>query len=254
MTRLQAVPQARRARPRLVHLRPAERSRDTFDATAVCRRARGLTFAQFVMLTPFPGTLDFAAWEKKLEGEPPKIDGHPDHAPLADSAGAASEGLHAASGDDRRTRSASARRPSGIGSIQLPEHLGARAVCEVAEIAPGFVLISKLYRQMYANTGIATDSARVSRANQWARADRQALPPSVHRGADARSADAGAKPSERALCHQARVRAGSLTPAEPSTSRDVRYFHEWMGGAPPSLVTPHKPPTTPVKSLPQRRS
>jgi hypothetical protein len=32
-----------------------------------------------------------------------------------------------------------------------------------------FVLISKLYRQMYANTGIATDSARVSRANQWAR-------------------------------------------------------------------------------------
>ena len=33
----------------------------------------------------------------------------------------------------------------------------------------GFVLVSKLYRQMYANTGIATDSARVSRANRWAR-------------------------------------------------------------------------------------
>jgi hypothetical protein len=32
-----------------------------------------------------------------------------------------------------------------------------------------FVLISKLYRQMYANTGIATDSARVSRAEKWAR-------------------------------------------------------------------------------------
>jgi hypothetical protein len=32
-----------------------------------------------------------------------------------------------------------------------------------------FVLLSKLYRQMYANTGIATDSARVSRANRWAR-------------------------------------------------------------------------------------
>jgi hypothetical protein len=32
-----------------------------------------------------------------------------------------------------------------------------------------FVLISKLYRQMYANTGIATDSARVSRAERWAR-------------------------------------------------------------------------------------
>jgi len=32
-----------------------------------------------------------------------------------------------------------------------------------------FVLISKLYRQMYANTGIATDSARQSRSQQWAR-------------------------------------------------------------------------------------
>ena len=32
-----------------------------------------------------------------------------------------------------------------------------------------FVLISKLYRQMYANTGIATDSARVARSQRWAR-------------------------------------------------------------------------------------
>ena len=32
-----------------------------------------------------------------------------------------------------------------------------------------FVLISKLYRQMYANTGIATDSARVERSARWAR-------------------------------------------------------------------------------------
>jgi hypothetical protein len=32
-----------------------------------------------------------------------------------------------------------------------------------------FVLISKLYRQMYANTGIATDSARVQRSARAAR-------------------------------------------------------------------------------------
>jgi hypothetical protein len=32
-----------------------------------------------------------------------------------------------------------------------------------------FLLISKIYRQMYATTGIATDSARVSRSAQWAR-------------------------------------------------------------------------------------
>jgi hypothetical protein len=32
-----------------------------------------------------------------------------------------------------------------------------------------FVIVSKLYRQMYANTGIATDSARVRRSALWAR-------------------------------------------------------------------------------------
>jgi hypothetical protein len=32
-----------------------------------------------------------------------------------------------------------------------------------------FLLTSKLYRQMYANTGMATDSARVSRATTMAR-------------------------------------------------------------------------------------
>src|SRR6184192_930984 len=32
-----------------------------------------------------------------------------------------------------------------------------------------FVLISKIYRQMYADTGIATDSARVSRSGRWVR-------------------------------------------------------------------------------------
>jgi hypothetical protein len=32
-----------------------------------------------------------------------------------------------------------------------------------------FLFISKLYRQMYANTGMATDSARVARSNRWAR-------------------------------------------------------------------------------------
>ena len=36
----------------------------TFDATLSVAERANLTFAQFVMLTPFPGTLDFAAWEK----------------------------------------------------------------------------------------------------------------------------------------------------------------------------------------------
>jgi len=32
-----------------------------------------------------------------------------------------------------------------------------------------FILISKIYRQMYADTGIATDSARIARSARWAR-------------------------------------------------------------------------------------
>jgi hypothetical protein len=32
-----------------------------------------------------------------------------------------------------------------------------------------FLFISRLYRQMYAKTGIATDSARRATANRWAR-------------------------------------------------------------------------------------
>ncbi len=45
---------------------PSDRAA-TFDATADVAERAGVTFAQFVMLTPFPGTLDFAAWEKTLE-------------------------------------------------------------------------------------------------------------------------------------------------------------------------------------------
>ena len=32
-----------------------------------------------------------------------------------------------------------------------------------------FILVSKLYRQMYANTGITTDSGRHARSVKWAR-------------------------------------------------------------------------------------
>ena len=36
-----------------------------------------MTFAQFVMLTPFPGTVDFAAWEKTMESDTTRIGGVP---------------------------------------------------------------------------------------------------------------------------------------------------------------------------------
>src|SRR6185369_17201405 len=37
---------------------------ETFGATADLAQRANLSFAQFVMLTPFPGTVDFAAWER----------------------------------------------------------------------------------------------------------------------------------------------------------------------------------------------
>src|SRR5438270_3959128 len=42
---------------------------ETFDATVQLAQRAGITFAQFVMLTPFPGTVDFNRWEKAQEGE-----------------------------------------------------------------------------------------------------------------------------------------------------------------------------------------
>jgi radical SAM superfamily enzyme YgiQ (UPF0313 family) len=44
---------------------PSDRP-STFDATADIADRAGLAFAQFVMLTPYPGTVDFAAWEKSV--------------------------------------------------------------------------------------------------------------------------------------------------------------------------------------------
>src|SRR5205823_7070677 len=42
---------------------PSDRQ-NTFEATLDVAHRAGLTFAQFVMLTPFPGTVDFEHWEK----------------------------------------------------------------------------------------------------------------------------------------------------------------------------------------------
>ena len=48
---------------------------ETFDATARLADQAGVTLAQFVMLTPFPGTLDFEKWEKSYGESPPTVDG-----------------------------------------------------------------------------------------------------------------------------------------------------------------------------------
>src|SRR5208337_686472 len=42
----------------------------TFDATVAMAMKAGVTFAQFVMMTPFPGTVDFGRWEKEQSTHP----------------------------------------------------------------------------------------------------------------------------------------------------------------------------------------
>jgi hypothetical protein len=142
---------------------------DSFDATLKVAEEANLTFAQFVMLTPFPGTLDFAAWEKSLGTDPERIGGIP---------------------INRHWLIPQAQRPKIYTShpVMSAEQIRSRtqdvwdefyslpsiwrratASCVSLKSRLAFVLISKIYRQMYANTGIATDSARVSRSAQWAR-------------------------------------------------------------------------------------
>src|SRR5207245_11566623 len=50
---------------------------DTFQATAALAAEADLTFAQFVLLTPFPGTVDFQRWEKSMASDPTRIGGFP---------------------------------------------------------------------------------------------------------------------------------------------------------------------------------
>jgi radical SAM superfamily enzyme YgiQ (UPF0313 family) len=139
----------------------------TFDATSDLAQRAGVSFAQFVMLTPFPGTIDFAKWERDAAGGP-TVSG----VPLT-----------------RYWLIPSWQRPKIYlpHPLMSPEEIRARtqrvwdrfyrfsaiwqrsACVESLRARLMFVLISKLYRQMYANTGIATDSARVARSARRAR-------------------------------------------------------------------------------------
>ena len=141
---------------------------DTFAATAELAKKADIAFAQFVMMTPFPGTVDFQKWEKDQGENVAKIDGipvtrywlippekrpklytpHPTMTP-----------------DQIRSRTQKV-----WDSFYDNASIWKRADCVKSMKAKlAFFLISKLYRQMYANTGIATDSARRKNANSSAK-------------------------------------------------------------------------------------
>ena len=140
----------------------------TFDACLSVAERADLTFAQFVMLTPFPGTLDFTAWEKALGSQSPTVGGIPVTRhwliPQAIRPKVYIEHPVMSAEEIRRRTQHVWDRFYSFRSIWRRS----RAVRSLrARLA--FLLISKIYRQMYANTGIATDSARISRSARRAR-------------------------------------------------------------------------------------
>jgi hypothetical protein len=55
---------------------PSDRP-ETFAATAAAAISAECTFAQFVVLSPYPGTVDFNRWAKTLGDNPPTVAGIP---------------------------------------------------------------------------------------------------------------------------------------------------------------------------------
>src|SRR5438093_2511219 len=146
---------------------PSDR-RDTFDTTVALAEEADLTFAQFVLLTPFPGTIDFDKWAADDAQRGTVIDG----VPLTQ---------HWLIPQERRPKLYTPHPTMSLEEIRVGTQ-GAwdrfyswsavwrrSRVVESTRARLAFVLVSKLYRQMYANTGIATDSARIARSARWAR-------------------------------------------------------------------------------------
>jgi radical SAM superfamily enzyme YgiQ (UPF0313 family) len=146
---------------------PSDRE-DTFAATVALAEQSDLTFAQFVLLTPFPGTIDFEKWAKEKGRSETKIDGVP-------------VTRHWLIPQARRPKLYTEHPTLSLEEIRIrtqgawDQFYSWRRVWARSSVVKSlrgrlaFVLVSKMYRQMYANTGIATDSARVARSVRWTR-------------------------------------------------------------------------------------
>ena len=140
----------------------------TFDATVAMALKAGVTFAQFVMMTPFPGTVDFARWEKEQALAPTLVGDVPITRywliPTATRPKMFTPHPSMSSGEiSERTQKVWDRFYNWSAIWQ-------RSACTPnlrARVA--FMFLSKLYRQMYAGTGISTDSARRKKSKSWAR-------------------------------------------------------------------------------------
>ena len=140
----------------------------TFEATRSVAQRAHIAFAQFIPLTPLPGTVDFKKWEDEMADDPTRYGGQPltrywliPHA--------------------ERPRIYQNHPVMSVAEVRArtkevwDNFYDIKSIWERSRITKSirgrliFLLMSKLYRQMYANTGISTDSARSNRARNWAR-------------------------------------------------------------------------------------
>lgn len=140
----------------------------TFDATVEMALKAGVTFAQFVMMTPFPGTVDFGRWEKEQESHPTVVGDIPITRywliPIAVRPKMFTPHPSMSSDEIRDRTQKVWDRFYNLGAIWQ------RSVCTpTLRSRIAFIFLSKLYRQMYAGTGISTDSARRKKSKTWAR-------------------------------------------------------------------------------------
>jgi radical SAM superfamily enzyme YgiQ (UPF0313 family) len=141
---------------------------ETFAATSSVAERADLTFAQFVMLTPFPGTVDFIKWEKEMGTNITHIGGipitrrwlipHADRPKLY-----CPHPVMTAEEIRERTQEVWDRYYS------MPAIWRRSRFLKSIKSRLAFIMISKIYRQMYADTGIASDSARASRSTRYVR-------------------------------------------------------------------------------------
>jgi radical SAM superfamily enzyme YgiQ (UPF0313 family) len=141
---------------------------ETFAATSSVAERADLTFAQFVMLTPFPGTVDFIKWEKEMGTNITLIGGipitrrwlipHADRPKLY-----CPHPVMTAEEIRERTQEVWDRY------YTMPAIWRRSRFLKSIKSRLAFIMISKIYRQMYADTGIASDSARASRSTRYVR-------------------------------------------------------------------------------------
>lgn len=143
-------------------------TQSTFEATVALAEQADLAFAQFVPITPFPGTIDFTRWEQEMAGDPRRVDGVPlTRYWLIPSANRPKVYLPHPdmTADEIRGRTGVAWQ-----SFYQPRKVWARASgIKSFKGRLAFTAISLLYSRLYGQTGVATDSARLSNATTWAK-------------------------------------------------------------------------------------